>query len=37
MFIGYVESLIFTIYIHDLIHELLEPLNDSMMRPPLFD
>ena len=37
MFIGYVGSSIFAIYIRDLIHVLLEPLNDSMMWPPLFD
>ena len=31
----YVESSILAIYIHDLLHELLKSLNDSMMWPPL--
>ena len=35
MILRYVESSILTIYIQDLLHELLEPLNDSMMWPPL--
>ena len=30
MIIKYVESLILVIYIHDLLHELLKSLNDSM-------
>ena len=35
MILNYVESLISTIYIHDLFCELLESLNDLMMWPPL--
>ena len=35
MFLGYVESSILAIYIHDLLRELLESLNDSMMWPSL--
>ena len=31
MIIGYIESLVLVIYIHDLLHELLESLNDWMM------
>ena len=35
MILGYVESSILAIYIHDLLHELLESLNDSIMFPSL--
>ena len=35
MILGYVESSILAICIHDLLHELLYYLNDSMMWPPL--
>ena len=35
MILGYVESSILAIYIHNLLHELLHYLNDLMMWPPL--
>ena len=35
MILKYVESLILAIYIHYLLHELLECLNDLMMWPLL--